>query len=213
MARYINSIVFVGDRFPVELFDEHELFGRNLDKENQVKLGGQFAQFSYGEGKYKFTVMQNRIDLAHNGPHVLPNILVESAKIVAKKIDSVRPMIQINGVGMNCDVVFDRQSINKDGISYCSNLIRPQFAKLVGATPSNNPLPMGKIVFTDEVMRYQVRIEPDSGSRGKNLFVAINGHQVVRKGERTRLKLEHFSAFKAYVQKSHQRIIGFRRGV
>ena len=213
MAQYINSIVFVGDRFPVELFDEHELFGRNLDKENQVKLGGQFAQFSYGGGKYKFTVMQNRIDLAYNGPHVLPNILVESARIVANKIDSMRSMIQINGVGMNCDVVFDRQSINKDGISYCSNLIRPQFAKLVGATPSNNPLPMGKIVFTDEVMRYEVRIEPDFSSNGENLFVATNGHQVVSREERASLKLEHFSAFKAYVRKFHNRIITLSRSV
>lgn len=72
MAQYKNSIVFVGDMFPVELIDENQLFGGGLDRGTVVRLADQFAQFNYQGGRYRFTITQNRINLAADGTQILP---------------------------------------------------------------------------------------------------------------------------------------------
>lgn len=215
MPHYKNSIVFVGEGFPAGLIDENQLFGGSLDRGSVVRLADQFAQFNYQGGRYRFTIMQNRIDLAADGTQILPKMLLESALIVADTIDGALQMFHINGVGMNCDATFEQRLISHfgNGTDYCSRLIRPQFTKLVtGGATEINTLPMGQMILVDHKMRYQVRVEPDLGSHGENLFVAVNGHQNIVRGENVASKMLHFNGFRKYVHGFHQRIIQFRGG-
>ena len=215
MPYYQNSIVFVGEMFHPGIVDENQLFGGGLDTGSAVRLADQFAQFHYQGGRYRFTITQNRIDLAADGSQVLPIILRESALTVAMEIDRTQQICRASGVGMNCDATFEPELINHfgSGIDYCSYLIRPQFTKLATGATGTNVLPVGQVIFNDQGVRYQVRVEPDlMRSQGENLRVAVNGHQDITGEESIALKLKHFNNFRKYVSEFHQRVTQFRGG-
>ena len=199
-----NSLVFVGGEFPVEMFDERALFGGNLDRGAQVRIG-PMGQFSYSAGTYRFEIAPPRIDLKYFGVEIVPEVLVEAASIVAELIEPARGAISVSGFGMNCDTVFDRESIGTSGLEFCSQLISEWFTQLVGTTSGG---PMAGVHFENGGVRYQVRMEPHANTTGESLFVAVNGHQVVGSGERLGSKFgpDRLQAFRGYVQELHQRI-------
>ena len=199
-----NSLVFVGGEFPVEMFDERAVFGGNLDRGAQVRMG-PMGQFSYSAGTYRFEIAPPRIDLKHHGAEIIPDALVDAAAIVAAKIEPARGAVSVSGFGMNCDTVFDRESIGTSGLEFCSRLISERLPQLVGATSGEATT---RIRFDERGVRYEVRIEPHANSRGENLLVAVNGHQTVRSEERLDSKFAPglLQAFRVYIQGLHQRI-------
>lgn len=205
----MSNLVFVGGAFPVELFDERTLFDGDLDQGGQVKIG-PLGQFSYSSGIYRFEVTPPRIDLKHNGLCIVPDALIKAGSTVASIIEPTRGAIKVSGFGINCDTVFDRESIGTSGIEFCSRLINQRFTKLVGAVPVET---MGRISFYDGAVRYQVQFVPDANSQGENLLMAVNGHQNVTNNERldSILDLERIQVFRTYILGLHRRIIATAR--
>ena len=130
---YMSSLVFVGGEFPLAMFDERALFDSHLDTD-QLKAG-PIGQFSYSSGLYRFNVSPGRIDLICQNTDILPQAVVDSAKIIAEVIEPARGAVRVSGVGMNCDTVFNQQYCGMKGASFCSRMFDPRIADLVGASP------------------------------------------------------------------------------
>ena len=200
----ISSLVFVGDQFTAEMFNERALFNGDLDRGGQVRLG-PIGQFSYSSGSYRFEVTPPRIDLKYSGPSVLPEALVDAASIVAAMIQPARGAVTVTGFGMNCDTVFDRASTGVSGVEYCSRLVDPRLSDLSGVTSSEAAT---KVRFREGAIQFEVRFEPHAVSGGESLFVAVNGHQAVSSGEELNSKIEQgqVQAFREYVEALERRI-------
>ena len=201
----ISSLVFVGGQFPLEMFEERDLFDGKLDRGGQVKIG-PIGQFSYLSGTYRFEITPPRIDLKYNGESILPVPLVNSAKVVAGIIQQARGAVPVSGFGMNCDTVFDRVSTGVSGVEFCSRLVNRRLAELARG-PSTEA--MVKVRFSNDAMRYEVRFEPQAESRGENLLVAVNGHQAISSSEDLQHKLQigRLQAFRDYVKALEHRIL------
>ena len=198
---YMSSLVFVGGEFPLGMFDERALFDGHLDPD-QLKAG-PIGQFSYSSGLYRFNVTPERIDLACQSTIILPQAVVDSARIIAGMIEPARGAVRISGFGMNCDTAFDQQYCGMSGASFCSRLFDPRMSILVDASSIDA---FGRARFRKGELLYDVRIEPEVNSGGENLYVAVNGHQDVKPGERLEVKMNHMGDFREYVTAFHRRI-------
>ena len=198
---YMSSLVFVGGEFPLAMFDERALFDGHLDPD-QLKAG-PIGQFSYSSGLYRFNVTPERIDLACQSTLLLPQAVVDAARIIADVIEPARGAVRISGFGMNCNTVFDQQYCGMSGASFCSRLFDSRMSVLVGASPIDA---FGRARFRKGEVLYDVRIEPEVNSGGEDLYIAINGHQDVKLEERLEMKMNHIGDFRAYVMAFHRRI-------
>lgn len=200
----ISSLVFVGGQFPLEMFEERDLFDGKLDRGGQVKIG-PIGQFSYLSGTYRFEITPPRIDLKYNGDSVMPETLVNSARVIARIIQQARGAVLVSGFGMNCDTVFDRASTGVSGAEFCSRLVNRRLTELARGTSTESTV---KVRFSNAAIRYEVRFEPQAESRGENLLVAVNGHQAVSSDEdlQHKLQLDRLQAFRDYVKALEQRI-------
>ena len=201
-----SSLVFVGDGFAPGMFDERAVFEDmgSPDEEGQVKIG-PIGQFSYGSGKYRFSVTPDRIDLGYNGPTIVPEELLAAAQKIILKIEPAKGAVRVSGFGVNCDTIFDQNDIGESGVSFCSNhLIKSASIVLRGSNKITAS--SARFYFTEGSIRYDVRIEPHFASNGQNLFVAINGHQEVEKSEDLEGKLKAVSEVRDYVVEFHQRL-------
>ena len=201
----MSSIVFVGGQFSVDLFDERALFDGDLDQGGQVKIG-PIGQFSYFSGTYRFEVSPPRIDLKYNGSCIIPDALVEAATAVADVIQPVRKTATVSGFGMNCDTIYDYTAIGVSGVDFCSRLVSPRLAELVGEASSEST---ARVRFGDEEVRFDVRFEPHTASGGENLLVAVNGHQVVSNDDDLKYKLgrDLVQKFREYIRALERRIV------
>ena len=200
---HTSSLVFVGGPFSLSMFDERELFGGDLDSDQVVKIG-PFGLFVYSSGKHRFEVRPDRVSLTCVDSSIVPQEVVEAANTVANRIEPVRQVIRILGIGVNCDTIFSKEFCGMNGLDFCSRLISPQLADLVGGDSMEA---IGRIRFaSDAGLRYDVRIEPHTNSGGENLLVAVNGHQDVNAGEILGSKLNKAGVFTDYVTKLHDRI-------
>lgn len=204
----ISSLVFVG-AFPPGMFDEGELFGGELDSGQRLDIG-LFFQCSYASGKYRFQTIPERIDLRAGDPEIVPGALVDAARTIVAKMKSAHRAVRVSGFGMNCDTVFDRQSIGVRGADYCSRLVDPKVTTLVNAQSLDS---LTKVRFKKDTFRYEVRFEPHMDSLSDGLFVAVNGHQDVDKVELLDDKLQRVDAFRAYVGELHRRILNSERSI
>ena len=202
---HLNTSVFAGNGFAFGLFDEHKLFGGELDSGKQVKFG-QFALFSYLDGKGWFEITPERIDLKYFSSDIVPDILLDAATSVIEMIKSAHEKIQVSNFGVNCDTVFSQELIGENGISFCSKLISPTFVNLV--KEADNPLIGGGGTMYTIMggLQYGVRIEPEADSKGKNLFVAVNGDQTINAENSLDATLGQVDDFRAYTQRLHRRI-------
>ena len=205
---HTTSLVFVGGQFSPAMFDERAVFNVRLDPD-QVRIGQQIGQFTYSSGKYHFQVTPERIDLKCAGPTIIPDELVKAGERIVQEIEPARKALQVSGVGMNCDTIFDQQVPNITGKIVCSRLVSPSAYNLVGSSSVDSLLQMR---FKEDVMSFSVRIEPHFSSRSQNLYVAINGHQNVGLEEQLNTKLNQVGIFRAYIEALHQRITRTMKG-
>lgn len=199
---YASSLVFVGT-FPTGMFDERELFDGRLDSDQRM-ITGPVVHCSYASGKYQFLATPERIDLrSTNDPQIIPDALVDAARIVVAGIEDARRAVHVSGVGMNCDTVFDRHLIGGRGADYCLKLVDPAIMALLDAESADT---LTRALFKKDALHYEVRFEPHFNSRGDSLFIAVNGHQNVEKAELLDSKIQQVDAFRKYVENLHQRI-------
>lgn len=207
VLRHMSSMVFVGDEFAANMFDERDLFRGELDPEGQVKIG-PIAQFSYSSRKYQFACTPVRIDLKGNSADVFPDDVVEAANTVAAALEKARRTVSVSGFGMNCDTVFDRRLLYADGKTFCLDLVNYKMSRYLFERSSFTA--GEQFTFVADSVHFSVRIEPHWESNGERLFVAINGHQIVSKDDSLDSKITRVDVFREYVSSLHQRIIAIK---
>lgn len=201
----LSSFVFIGGQFAAAMFNERDFekgFGP-LD-ENQIKAG-PVGRFSYSGGKYDFWVAPDRIDLRCRDENALPKTLIDATQSVVERLEPARPAISVSAVGINCDAVFQAQEIGQDGISFCRSLTDTTLSRNLVDQPSSTPIVV--FAFPDGAVRYQVRLEPEpQQSQGKDLVVAINGHQDVTTSDPLGNKLDAVEEVRNWVMELHRRL-------
>jgi len=201
----LSSFVFIGGQFAAAMFNERD-FEKEFGPlgENQIKAG-PVGRFSYSEGKYDFWVAPDRIDLRCRDEAALPETLIDAAQSVADRLEPARPVISVSAIGINCDAVFPAQEIGQDGISFCRSLTDTSLSRRLVELPSSTPIVV--FAFPDGAVRYQVRLEPEpQQSQGKDLVVAINGHQDVTTSDPLRNKLDAVEEVRNWVTELHDRL-------
>ena len=164
-----NVVVLVGDRFDAALFDNLNPFGLPPDSENRV-LMGPIAQYTYGNGAFAFNVAPNRVSLHMAAPEIFPEPLLNAAVGVAKIVDTVRQALVVTGLGLNCDAILP---VAEGGTEYCRNLLQPELG-LLEAQSQVTSLSIQDMV---DGVQYTRRYEPANLTQGRDLYLAINGHQ------------------------------------
>ena len=202
----LSSLVFVGGAFATAMFDERSLceyFG-DLDRE-QIKMG-PVGRFSYARGKYNFSVAPERIDIQCNDPAIIPESLIRGVRTVLSVLEPAKKSIPVSGVGINCNAVFDPQEVGQEGNVFCQALMVNSISQdILGGNVESLAVGMNFRFLTKSV-RYAIRIEPENSSQGKNLSVAINGHQDVAETDLLAKKLEAVDEVRDYVAAFHHRI-------
>ena len=200
---HLCSVVFVGGEIPPSTFDERVLFGGQLDSE-QIRMG-PVAQFGYASDRYRFEIAPNRIDIKETAASsILSDELMEAARAIAEMLAPIRRAIPVTGVGMDCDSVFSSRVIGTKGTNFCSRrLIHTDAPAFFGASPIQ---PFVRARFLQGSVTFDVRVEPHLPSQGENLYIAVNGHKDIAKGESLDHALAQASAFREYALSLHQRV-------
>ena len=202
--RHLCSIVFVGGEFNPLMFDERKLFGGRIDPEKLAV--GPIAQFSYDSGVYRFSVTPDRIDVQYRGQEVMPPQLLDAGQAVGQMIENSSRPTSVNGLGLNCDTVFPQDMLGQTGDEFCSQLVNNRAIELIGPGEGDHVACLASVIFGKNNMRYQIKVEPEANSSGKNLFVAINLHRVVNQQEGLSIQESDIDAFRSYVRGLHSRI-------
>ncbi len=201
----LNTIVFVGREFKTSMFDERALeqvFG--LLEGEQIKAG-PIGQFNYARGQ--FWITPDRVDLrCHEQREILPEKIIEAARKVAGEIESMRKAISISAVGINCDTVFYSQEIHQEGREFCHALTDTGLSHQFLPEQEKSKVAV-TFTFLSDAVQYNIRLEPENGSRGRDLFVAINGHQNVASGDPLDGKLEAISRVKTQIERCHHQVL------
>ena len=172
----LSTLVFVGGQFATGMFDERDFCNELGPLEgNQIKAG-PIGRFSYSQGKYDFWVAPDRVEFRCHELAVLPNAPIAAAQKVIDRLEPARPAISISAIGINCDSVFQTQEIGQEGNILCDSLTDTPLSQSLFEKPFISSVTFS---FLSGAVRYGIRLEPEAQSQGKNLLVAINGHQDV----------------------------------
>ncbi len=128
---------------------------------------------------------------------IMPDEIIESAQLVADKMDGLAAAIKTSAMGFNFDGAIRQSVIGKRGIEFCRDLATSEVTRIAG---SNDFALKHAITFEKGGLRYNVRIEPHVRSGGEDLFFAINGHQNVNLGECLLDKIERHTDFIRHAQ-------------
>ena len=200
----LNSIVFLGDQFTTSIFDERTLFEDIGQIDRDQLKNGPLGHFTYENGRYQLQVTPPRIDIKSHGPVILPDELTKVAYRVAEVLKPLLKVIPVTAVGINCDAVFELDMIGQSGAEFCGQLaINPLSRKLIQYEPF---FAATRFSFEDQQIRYTIKIEPHQDAKGKNLFVAVNGHQVFTEQDDLYNKLDAVQHVRTYIAGLHQRI-------
>jgi len=200
----LNSIVFLGDQFTTTMFDERILFEDIGQIDRDQLKNGPLGHFTYENGRYQLQVTPPRIDIKYHGPEILPEELAKVAYRIAEVLKPLLKVIPVTAVGINCDTVFEPDMVGQSGIEFCDQLaINPLSRKLIQHEPF---FAATQFTFEDQQIRYAIKIEPHPSTKGKNLFVAVNGHQAFTDQEDLHDKLSAIQHVRTYIAHLHQRI-------
>ena len=209
----VNTIVFVnggGNTFSSSLFEEKELcdeFG-SLDKE-QLKTG-QMSQFRYAEGRYEFLVLPDRVNIRSNqDQEILPSVLIDAARKVVRELESIKKVIPVVAVGINCEATFLAQEIGTEGKDLCNAIMTNPIATHLLEGQSLHMAFASFVCLSDRV-RYTIRVEPEHATQGHDLFVGVNGHQDVQAGASLSDKLEAVEEVRGQVGRFHQQVLSLK---
>lgn len=209
----VHTIVFVkgGENvFSGSLFEERELcdeFGP-LDRE-QLKTG-QMSQFRYAEGKYEFLVLPDRINIRSNkDQEILPSVLIDATQKVVRELETMKKVIPVAAVGINCEATFSAQEIGTEGKDLCNAMIAGPIATHLLEGQSLH-MALTSFICPSGRVQYSIRVEPEHATQGRDLFVSINGHQDVQAGASLLEKLEAVEEVRGQVERFHQQVLSLK---
>ena len=201
------SLVFVGGEFSPNLINEHDLethLGK-LDTEGLLKVG-PIGQYFYSSRKFQVSIAPDRIDLKGFGVSFLQEELISAASAVIGVLNPVQSVVRVTGFGMNCDTLFDQDEIGQTGTQFCiERLINPASLSFVGG--ESHLATTARYYFLQPPVRFDVRFEPHFGTEGRQLFVAVNGHQEVSQQAQLLDLMDAVPTVRAYVDGLHSRIV------
>ena len=177
IAPVFNSIVFAGSEFSPRLLDERTFFDGNPDPSTFFKAG-PIGNFQYLEGQYSISVNPDRIELHTSVPEVLPDPLVAAAREIAERLEPVRSLVSVTGVGFQTNCVLSRNDLGVDGRTFCMNFApSPEAMSGLLGREAGDVEVFGRVRLSFGQMIYDIRVEPEQKSRGQNVWVAIHRHQ------------------------------------
>lgn len=171
-----SSIVFVGNGFQRQLFDEHDLFPEPMARD--YVAFGSMGQYAYGANTYRFTVVNDKVVLNHNSDIVLSDVLVDAGRKIAHALEAQSPAgLAVTGLGFNFETVLPQGDAGPMGAEFCSALYDAErIREALGSAFSEI---QSSIVAQRAGVRCTMRVEPHIASGGANLFFSVNGHQDV----------------------------------
>ena len=206
----LSTIVFVGKEFKPSMFDERVLAHEFGSLEGEQIKAGPIGQFNYARGQ--FWITPDRVDLrCREQREILPERIIEAARKVADEIEPMRKAVPISAVGINCDTVFYSEEVHQEGREFCHALTDTDLFHQFLPEQDESKVSVA-FTFLSDAVQYNIRLEPENGSRGRNLFVAINGHQKVTPGDQLGDKLSAVEAVKAQIERIHNQILPPREG-
>lgn len=199
MTEKVNTVAIVGERLSASMFDVRGVFGGQLDPTQLVI--GPIANYTYRGGTCGLSVTPDRIDLRQTVAEVAPSLLHEAAVTVLRALDEIRGPVMVSAIGFNCDVVVPYDTPLR-GIAVCREYVAMnKLTHIVGIEEQNVSLQTKYMVDAGPLV-YTLRLAPDDESQGKNLYLAINGHQQTRVGDLSGC-LEHYDSFRTHVREIH----------
>ena len=202
----LSSIVFLGDQFTTSMFDERTLFEGIGQIDNDQLKTGPIGQFSYQNGCYQLWITPPRIDVRYNGSVVLPDELTEAACRVADVLKPSIKAIPVRAIGINCDALFEPDMIGQTGEEFCGQLSADPLSRTLIQRESFSVTV--QFSFEEQRIRYTIKIDPQRSTKGRNLIVAVNGHQEVVEQDDLDEKLNAVQYVRDYVRDLHIRIGG-----
>ena len=191
-----SSVVFVGNGFSRQVFNEHELFPEPLSKDYMAL--GEFGHFPYGSNTYRFSVQPDRIVLNHNSDALLSDQLVHAAEQVADALQAQSQGHGVTGLGFNFEHVLSATDGGMTGKEFCAGFLNANRVEHAIGTPFHDA--QCHIVVVSGGVRYTLRIEPHVASSGANLFFSVNGHQDLASTDHLPSKLGEAAGAREYIQ-------------
>ena len=200
----ISTIVFVGKELNTSMFDERglqDMFGPL--KGDQIKAG-PVGQFRYANGQASFSVTPDRVDIRCEGREILPPALQRAGMEVVRQLEPIRGLI--SAVGINCDTSFYQQEIGKEGYEFCQALTATELHRQIHEGHENVRITSVASTFMSGAIIYNIRLEPENASRGRDFFAALNAHQNVTLADDLTQKLTAIEEVRGQVEELHQHI-------
>lgn len=203
MSTFESTVVFVGENFHRLMFDEGELFRSERDYREDV-VSGPLAQFSYGSGTYRLSVVPDRVAVVHKADAMLSDDLYRATASVAESIRAHQQPHEVQALGMNVEARLTQVGKGLSGTNFCRGLT--DSATLERLTDARFGEGFIRLVYYREGVRYTVRVEPDQASAGANLFIHVNAHQNVTGQEDLRPRIALMEHVRAYLMALYRRI-------
>ena len=199
---YVNSFVVVGDRFDPGMFSPEQFFGGQVDLAGRV-LVGPIAQITYRGGQCSFGLNPQRIDVTVRSDEVMPEELHGAAAQLLDTLTTIRSAVSVTGLGFNSDGTLVGR--RRTGLDAINDIFSKDTAREITGVDRSMVSTM-TFQYDNGPLRYAVRIEPEAQSAGRNLFVAINGHQAIVAADHLKPKLRRYASFRTSVEGIHERI-------
>lgn len=209
MPTSTSNVIFVGNGFERQFFDERGLFSAPMDSDYMAF--SQAAEYTYGSGRYRFSVLPNRIAIHENLDAILSDELIKAADLVAAALKSQSRGHGVTGLGVNVDTILSQSDDGMTGIQFCSGLSDTE--QILGITHSPFEHTQTHVVVLRGGVQYTLRIEPHNGSRGANLFLGVNGHQDVVPDDDIAAMLQKANSARGYIASVLSRLSNRFEGV
>lgn len=196
-----NMVVLVGDHFNAAMTSPERLFDKDMDPDRYWV--GTHGQFTYGSGTCGLSVSPNRIELTVYSEEVMPDDLISATGRLLVILDSIRVAITVSGMGFNCDSVIP--TTERSGTDISNSLARLDQLKKIADVSTPMTSHTSSIYNLGNIL-YNLRIEPENASNGRNLYVAVNGHQSVDESSSLTSKLDECDPFRNHVRSLHDNI-------
>ena len=197
-----SGIVFVGE-FPSVFIDERELFGGRVDRESSTRLR-QTLQCTFAGGQHELSANTGQISVTSLSNTTMPGDLIESAELIATKIDALAPVVKISGIGFINNGFIKQNVLGKRGADFCEELFTEKVVRIAGG---GKILSLCAISYDIGAFRYNIRIEPYFASEGDDLYFGAHGHQNFKSGDSLTDKLSNLQEFVEHMQEFLLRIV------
>ena len=206
-----SSIVIVGENLPPEMVDRSSVFGGDID-EGSLVLAGPLLHCTYQQSQFSVSAIPNRVDLrVHELDEPIPGILHQAGNSVISFLAQNIPGATISGLAFNYENVVELTDDSNEpkGEAFCQRVFDDDFFQTISGLNLSTVVPFAHFGWLVEPIRMMLRIEPESSSRGQNLFVAVAGFQELSEENPLKSAMSHITEFKQLTEEIYARINSF----